>query len=60
MDALANHDATADAPSSIKRPYCNLIDINMKSIKLGLERLREERVRAQELDEAAMMGDVDE
>lgn len=30
------------------------VDVHMKSIKLGLERLREERVRAKELDEAAM------
>ena len=30
------------------------VDVHIKSIKLGLERLREERVRAKELNEAAM------
>ena len=30
------------------------VDVHMKNIKLGLERLREDRVRAKELDEAAM------
>jgi len=41
------------------------VDVHMTSIKLGLERLREERARAQELDEAAMrrvmsMNDIDD
>jgi len=41
------------------------VDVHMKSIRLGLERLREERVRAKALDEAAMrrvmsMNDMDD
>ena len=59
---------SADLREHVSRPALTgpkiPVEVHMKSIKIGLERLREGRVKGKELDEAAMkrvlsINDVD-